>query len=499
MTAATLLAMEGISKAWPGVQALDRVDLSLGRGEVLALLGENGAGKSTLMKILGGAVRPDAGRIVIDGAERAIRSPQEALRLGIAVIHQEFNLVPTLGAADNIFLGQEIARGIPGLALILRREQRRRAAAVLARLGADFDPDRPCRTLSVAGQQLVEIAKALVSGARILVMDEPSAALSAPEVEALHAVIRDLKRDGTGIVYVSHRLEEIARVCDRVAVLRDGRNAGGAAVADVSRADLIRMMVGRELTEEFPRRDGSPGEERLTVEGLSRGTAVKGVSFTARRGEVLAITGLVGSGRTEVLRLLFGADRRDAGTVRLDGVPLAPRSPAAAIAAGIGLLPEDRKLQGLVLGLSVRENFALPNLRRLSRAGVVLRAEERRECGGFVEALRVKTPGQETAVRGLSGGNQQKVVLAKWLARRCEVLLFDEPTRGVDVGAKVEIYRLMNDLAAAGKVVVMVSSDLPEVLGMADRIVVMHDGRVTGIVDDARAATQESIMELAVA
>ena len=499
MTAPPLLSMERIAKAYPGVQALAGVDLHLARGEVLALLGENGAGKSTLMKILGGAVRPDAGRIVIDGVERTFRSPQDALRAGVAVIHQEFNLVPALGAADNIFLGQEIARGLPGLGVVDTRAQRRRAGGILARLGADFDPDTPCGALSVAGQQLVEIAKALVSGARILVMDEPSAALSAPEVEALHGVIREMKRDGTGIVYVSHRLEEIARVCDRVTVLRDGRQAGGAAVADVGRGDLIRMMVGRELKEEFPRRESRPGGDRLVVEGLSRGTAVRGVSFTARRGEVLAITGLVGSGRTEVLRLLFGADARDSGSVRLDGRPLHPRSPAAAIAAGIGLLPEDRKLQGLVLGLSVRANVALPNLARLSRSGVVRRAEERRVCGEYVEKLRIKAPRQETAVRGLSGGNQQKVVLAKWLARNCEVLLFDEPTRGVDVGAKVEIYRLMNDLAAAGKVVVMVSSDLPEVLGMADRIVVMHDGRVTGRIDDASSATQESIMELAVA
>jgi len=498
MTAAPLLSMEGISKAYPGVQALSGVELALARGEVLALLGENGAGKSTLMKILGGAVRPDAGTIRVDGVARAIRSPQEALRLGIAVIHQEFNLVPALGAAENVFLGQEIARGLPGLGVVDRRAQRARAGAVLARLGADFDPDTECRRLSVAGQQLVEIAKALVSGARILVMDEPSAALSAPEVAALHGVIRELKRDGTGIVYVSHRLDEIAAVCDRVAVLRDGRNAGGAAVAAVGRGDLIRMMVGRELTEEFPRRTTAPGEARLVVEGLSRGTAVRGVSFEARRGEVLAITGLVGAGRTELLRLLFGADRPDSGTIRLDGREIRPRSPRQAIAAGIGLLPEDRKLQGLVLDLSLRENFALPNLARLSRAGVVQGALERRECGGFVERLRIRTPRQEALVRGLSGGNQQKVVLAKWLARDCEVLLFDEPTRGVDVGAKVEIYRLINDLAAAGKVVVMVSSDLPEVLGMADRIVVMRGGRVTGRIDDMARATQESVMEAAV-
>ena len=496
---ATLLSMEGIAKAYPGVQALAGVDLELARGEVLALLGENGAGKSTLMKILGGAVRPDGGRILVDGVACSIRSPQDALRAGIAVIHQEFTLVPALGAAENVFLGQELTRGWRPLGLVDRTAQRRRATDLLTRLGGHFDPRLPCRSLSVAGQQLVEIAKALASGARILVMDEPSAALSTPEVAALHDVIRDLRRQGVGIVYVSHRLEEIAAVCDRVTVLRDGRNVGAARVADVGRGDLIRLMVGRELTDEFPPRLRRPGEPRLVVDGLSRGRAVRDVSFSARRGEILALTGLVGSGRTEVLRLLFGADRRAAGTVRLDGRAVAITRPRDAIAAGIGLLPEDRKLQGLVLGMSVQENFALPNLARLSRAGFVRRGAVRRECGDYVARLGIRAPRQETVVRGLSGGNQQKVVLAKWLARRCEVLLFDEPTRGVDVGAKVEIYRLMNDQVAAGKTVIMVSSDLPEVLGMADRILVMHDGRITGTIDDVPGATQESIMELAVA
>ena len=496
---ATLLSMEGIAKAYPGVQALAGVDLELARGEVLALLGENGAGKSTLMKILGGAVRPDGGRILVDGVACSIRSPQDALRAGIAVIHQEFTLVPALGAAENVFLGQELTRGWRPLGLVDRTAQRRRATDLLTRLGGHFDPRLPCRSLSVAGQQLVEIAKALASGARILVMDEPSAALSTPEVAALHDVIRDLRRQGVGIVYVSHRLEEIAAVCDRVTVLRDGRNVGAARVADVGRGDLIRLMVGRELTDEFPPRLRRPGEPRLVVDGLSRGRAVRDVSFSARRGEILALTGLVGSGRTEVLRLLFGADRRAAGTVRLDGRAVAITRPRDAIAAGIGLLPEDRKLQGLVLGMSVQENFALPNLARLSRAGFVRRGAVRRECGDYVARLGIRAPRQETVVRGLSGGNQQKMVLAKWLARRCEVLLFDEPTRGVDVGAKVEIYRLMNDQVAAGKTVIMVSSDLPEVLGMADRILVMHDGRITGTIDDVPGATQESIMELAVA
>jgi len=498
VTVPSLLSMEGITKAYPGVCALAGVDLQLSAGEVLALLGENGAGKSTLMKILGGAVRPDGGRILIDGVPRTIRSPQDALRAGVAVIHQEFNLVPALGAADNIFLGQEIARGPVGLGWIDRPSERRRAEQLLRRLGADFAVDVPCRSLSVARQQIVEIAKALAAGARILVMDEPSAALTAPEVTALHGVIRDLRRAGTGIVYVSHRLEEIAAVCDRVAVLRDGRNAGGAPVAEIDRRGLIRMMVGRELVEEYPRRAARPGPVRLVVDGLSRGNAVRDVSFDARGGEMLALTGLVGSGRTEVLRLLFGADRKDSGSIRIDGRAIAPRSPRAAIAHGIGLLPEDRKLQGLVLGLSVRDNFSLPNLTRWSRAGVVRRAEERRACAAAIDGLRIRTPRQETPIRGLSGGNQQKVVLAKWLARQCDVLLFDEPTRGVDVGAKAEIYHLMNDQVAAGKVVVMVSSDLPEVLGMADRILVMHDGRIVGGIDDPTHATQETIMELAV-
>jgi ABC-type sugar transport system ATPase subunit len=367
------------------------------------------------------------------------------------------------------------------------------------RIGAEIDPDALCRDLSVAQQQMVEIAKALAFEARILVMDEPSAALTVHEVERLYAIIRDLKSHGIGIIYISHRLEEIFVVCDRVTVLRDGVNAGESPVGNISRGGLIRLMVGRELTDEFPKRDAIRGDVRFAVRGLRRGRAVRDVSFEVRRGEVLAITGLIGAGRTEAMRAIFGADRREAGEIILDGRVLTIGTPRDAIRAGIGFLTEDRKGQGLVLAHSVRDNFGLPNLNWLSRGGFVRRGLERSTFAQQVDGLRIKVPSQETAARNLSGGNQQKVVLAKWLARQCDVLIFDEPTRGVDVGAKFEIYQLINALATQGKAIVIVSSELPEVLGMADRILVMHEGRVTGEIMDARRATQEEIMELAVA
>jgi len=487
--------MRGIVKSFPGVRALRGVDLTLACGEVLALLGENGAGKSTLMRVLGGAQQPDSGTIKIDGRELELRHPHDAQRAGVAVIYQEFNLVPGLTAAENIFLGRELSR----FGFVARGEQKRRAAELFKRIGADIDPDALCRNLSVAQQQIVEIAKALAIDARILVMDEPSAALTVHEVERLYTIIRDLKILGIGIIYISHRLEEIFKICDRVTVLRDGANAGESPVATISRVELIRLMVGRELVDEFPKREVARGDVRFAVRGLRRGQAVRDVSFEVRRGEVLAITGLIGAGRTETMRLIFGADRRDAGEVVLDGHTLSIHTPRDAIRAGIGLLTEDRKGQGLVLMHSVRDNFGLPNLNWLSRAGFIRGGEERATFARQIEDLRIKVPTQETAARNLSGGNQQKVVLAKWLARQCEVLIFDEPTRGVDVGAKFEIYQLINKLAAQGKAVIIVSSELPEVLGMADRILVMHEGRVTGEIADARRTTQEEIMELAVA
>lgn len=487
--------MRRVAKSFPGVKALREVDLKLGAGEVLALLGENGAGKSTLMKVLGGALSADAGEVLIDGREARFTSPHDARRAGVAVIYQEFNLVPALTACENIFLGQEPSR----FGFVARGEERRRARELFRRLGVDVDLDVPCRRLTTAQQQLVEIAKALAFEARILVMDEPSAALTAHEVERLFAIIRELKSQGIGVIYISHRLDEIFRIADRVTVLRDGANVGERLITQVSRAQLIEMMVGRALTDEFPPRTPNLGPVRLEVAHLTRGTAVRDVSFTVRRGEILGLTGLVGAGRTETARLIFGADRRNAGEITLDGARLSIRSPRDAIAAGIGFLTEDRKDQGLALRHGVRENFGLPNLDRLSRHGFVSLGREHAEFGQYVESLKIRLADDDQRAGTLSGGNQQKVVLAKWLARRCEVLIFDEPTRGIDVGAKYEIYLLMNELAAQGKAIVMISSELPEVMGMADRILVMHEGRITGEIADARGATQEQIMELAIA
>ena len=490
-----LLQVRDVVKSFPGVQALRGVDLTLHAGEVLALLGENGAGKSTLIRVLGGAHRADAGTIAIDGRETTFQSPQQSRSAGIAVIYQEFNLVPGLTAYENIFLGQETTRA----GLIDRSREKRRATELLQRLGIEIDLDVPCRELTTARQQLVEIAKALACDARIIVMDEPTAALTSHETEHLFSVVRDLQRRGIGILFVSHRLDDIFAIADRVTVFRDGQSVGERSAAGLTRRELIELMVGRELKDEFPARSVALGPPRLEVERLCRGRAVRDVSFSLRRGEILALTGLVGAGRTEAARLIFGADRRDGGEIRLDGKPLTIRSPRDAIAAGIGFLTEDRKLQGLVLGRSVRENFGLPNLGRLTRYGFVQQRCEREEFGRYVDLLQIKIPHQEQTARNLSGGNQQKVVLAKWLARHCDVLIFDEPTRGIDVGAKYEIYLLMNRLAAEGKSILMISSELPEVLGMADRILVMHEGRVTGEIADVRGATQEQIMQLAVA
>lgn len=489
-----LLRMRGIEKTYPGVQALRGVDLELRAGEVLALVGENGAGKSTLIKILGGAVASDAGSIHVDGRPVQLRGPTAALRAGVSVIYQEFNLVPALTARENIFLGQEPSR-FGWLPVSL---EHRRSRELFKRIGVAIDPETPCRDLTVAQQQVVEIAKALSREAKVVVMDEPSAALSPRETRHLFAVIRELQAQGIGVIYISHRLNEVFEIADRVMVLRDGAHVGTRPIGELTRDRIIEMMVGRTLETEFPKQPAPLGPPRLVACGLRRGRAVRDVSFEVRRGEVLALTGLVGAGRTETARLIFAADRRDAGTVSLDGRPLSLRSPRDAIAAGICLLTEDRKSQGLVLGRSVLENFGLPNMNRFAPGGFLRLRREAAALDGYVDQMQIKLASRNQAAGTLSGGNQQKIVLAKWLERNAEVVIFDEPTRGIDVGAKYEIYLLINRLAALGKAVLMISSELPEVLGMSDRILVMHEGRITGEIGDVARATQEQIMELAV-
>lgn len=488
-----LLAMRGIQKRFPGVLALDGVDLTLNRGEVLALLGENGAGKSTLIKMLGGAHQPDEGEIRIDGERVEIHSASDARRAGIAVIYQEFNLVPGLTVAENLFLGREPTR----FGFVDHRAEEKQAVEWLERIGLKIDPDRKCGDLTVAQQQAVEIAKALSFDARILVMDEPSAVLTEQEVERLFEVVRDLRESGIGVIYISHRLDEVDALADRLLVLRDGRRVGEEAVAETGRERLIEMMVGRSMENEFPTRNVEIGEERLRVEGLGRGRAVCDVSFSVRAGEIVGFSGLVGAGRTETVRLIAGADRKDAGTIRINGKAVDFRSPRDAIETGVCLLSEDRKGEGLVLAHSALENFGLPNLRRFSRGGWLDESKERDEFGDYASQLSLRLSGPEQSAGELSGGNQQKVVLAKWLARNADIILFDEPTRGIDVGAKFEIYQLMNRLAAEGKAIIMVSSELPEILGMSNRILVMREGRLAGEIENTTDTTQEDVLALA--
>lgn len=488
-----LLEMKGIEKSFPGVRALSGVDLKLHRGEVLALMGENGAGKSTLIKTLGGAHQADCGTIAIEGQQVFLSSPTAAIDAGIGVIYQEFNLIPALNAWENIFLGREKSGFF-----VARSHERNRAAELFRQLGVDIPLDVPCQQLSVAQQQLVEIAKALSQDARILVMDEPSACLTPQEVEKLFVIIRDLQSRGIGIIYISHRLDEIFDIADTITVLRDGACAGDSPTEELTRERMIEMMVGRSIESEFPKVEADIGDVRLQVNSLSRNGSVSEASFCVRRGEVLGITGLVGAGRTELVRLIFGADIPDSGTISLDGVQLRIRSPADAIRAGICLLTEDRKSQGLIAGRSVRENFGLPNLSQFSSFGTIHRRQEREQFDKYVQSLSIRIPHQEQQARSLSGGNQQKVVLAKWLQQNARVLIFDEPTRGIDVGTKHEIYQLMNGLAADGTSIIMVSSELPEVMGMSDRILVMHEGRLRGEITDVKSATQEQIMAMAI-
>ena len=490
-----LLDMRHIDKSFPGVHALKNVSMKLHRGEVLGLVGENGAGKSTLIKVLGGAHPPDGGEILIEGQPVNIPSPTAAQQAGISIIYQEFNLIPDLTVRENIFLGREKTR----MGLVRAAEEHQKTLQLFRKIGINIDANARCSELTVAQQQTVEIAKALSVNAKIIVMDEPTATLTTQETEHLFAIVRDLKSHGLGIIYISHRLDEIFEVADRAMVLRDGEHVDTQDINNITREKLIEMMVGRPVESEFPKRAASPGRERLRVEDLCRGKAVRNVSFSARAGEVLGFAGLVGAGRTETMRLIFGADKPDKGRIFINGRKTDIRSPGDAIRNRICLLTEDRKGQGLVLIHSCRENFGLPNLDRLVRGMFLDQRRERKEFSVFVESLKIKTSSQEQLTMNLSGGNQQKVVLAKWLARNADIMIFDEPTRGIDVGTKYEIYLLMNRLADEGKAIIMISSELSEILGLSDRIIVMHEGRVKGEITDVPNTTQEDILSMAIA
>ncbi len=484
--------MRGIRKAFPGVVALDGVELTLHAGEVHVLLGENGAGKSTLMKILSGAYRRDAGAILINGVEAAIQSPRDAIRHGIRVIYQELNLVPQLSVAENIFLGQ-VPTKMPGV--IDWRRLHAATARLLGDLGMSLAPATQVRHLSLAERQMVEIAKALKDDASILVMDEPTSALTSREVDQLFTLIGRLTARGVAIVYITHRLDEVYRIGTRVTVLRDGRHVATRPLAETTVSELVRLMADRDLGKHFPRQRAPPGDELLRVEHLGRGQALHDITLSLRAGEVVGVAGLLGAGRSELARVIAGADRATTGTIVIRGIAAVLRSPAAAIRRGLGLLPEDRKADGLVSWLTVARNIALPHGGRLGRFGFLPPGRETALAAPIVRDLRVKAaPAQP--VRLLSGGNQQKVVLGKWLAGDASIFIFDEPTRGVDVGAKVEIYHLMNRLTARGAGILMISSELPELLGMSDRIVVMHRGRIQAEFD-AREATQERVLAAA--
>jgi rhamnose transport system ATP-binding protein len=490
----TLLRLTGISKAFDGVQALRGVSFELRAGEVHGLVGENGAGKSTLIKVVTGAHRPDAGAIEIGGEPVLENDPIRSRALGVAAIYQQPALFPDLPVAENIALGSE-PRG--GWRRIDWRARRSEAERLLGRVGARIDPGAPVSSLTMPEQQLVEIARALGAKARILIMDEPTAALPEREVANLFRVIRELRAEGVGIVYISHRLEELKELADRVTVLRDGSEVGTRLMAEVDRAELIRLMVGRELSAVFPKRPVPVGDVVLETRGLGcRAAGVRDVSLSVRAGEILGLAGLVGAGRTELARVLFGLMPADSGELLLRGKPVRVRSAAEAVGLGIAYVPEDRRRHGVILELPVRENASLAVLRRISRCGFLDFRRERELAASFVERLRVKTNSLETPVGRLSGGNQQKVSLARWLATDPAVLLLDEPTQGIDVGAKAEVHALMGELAAKGLAVVLISSELPEILGMSDRIAVLHRGTVAAVLDRAEA-TQERLLALA--
>jgi ribose transport system ATP-binding protein len=489
-----LIQASGLSKSFPGVVALQDVSLSVMKGEAVAVIGENGAGKSTLMKILAGIYQPDAGEIRFNGETVALTSVNVAQALGISLIHQELNLADNLDVAGNVFLGREPRR----MGLLDKPRVRQQTQAILDRLGASFNAATPVADLSLGQQQLVEIAKALSLDAKLIIMDEPTSSLSTRESEALFKIIQDLKAAGLSILYISHRLGEVKGIADRLVALRDGRNAGELGRSEISHDSMVRLMVGRDMSQVFAHQPCAPGEEALRVESLrTRAHPAHRVTFSVRRGEIVGMAGLVGSGRTEVLRALFGAEQAIGGAVTVQGKRISARHPREAVDAGISLVPEDRKALGIFLPESVSWNASLPGIERHANAGLLRNAvAERRDAEQVVSQMRVKTASLDTKIGTLSGGNQQKVALGKWIVLRPQVLLLDEPTRGVDVGAKREIYQIMEKLAGEGTAILFVSSEMEEVLAMSDRVLVMHEGRLAGELKRSELS-EEAVMRLA--
>lgn len=488
-----IVSMENINKSFPGVKALDNVRFELHAGEVLALLGENGAGKSTLMKILSGVYTRDSGNMKIFGRDYDDLTPKQAQEAGVAIIHQELNMCKHLSVAENMFLGRELR----GKVILKNSEMEEEARKILEDLKIDIDPKQTVGELAVSKQQMVEIAKALSIDAKILIMDEPTSALTAKEIDELFRIIKKLKADGRGIVYISHRLEELQHIVDRVTIMRDGQYITSMNFADATMDQIIAHMVGREIKDKFPRVECKKGKKVFEVKNLNAGKMVRDINFSIYEGEIVGFAGLMGAGRTETTRAIFGVDEKESGSFYLDGKEIKIHCPMDAIKAGVVLAPEDRKKDGLCTKLSIRDNLTLPNLDLICNKFQVVNSKKEKElCDKAVEDLRIKTPNVEIDAGNLSGGNQQKVVVGKWLARDSRVVIFDEPTRGIDVGAKVEIYSLMNELKKQGIAVMFVSSEMPEVMGIADRIIVMCDGRITGEVM-AKEATQSDILTLA--
>lgn len=486
-----ILELKGITKVYPGVVALDNVCMTFIKGEVHAIVGENGAGKSTLIKSITGALEPTSGSIVFDGKEYMGFNPIQAIELGIGAVYQEFNLVPYLSVAENIFYGREIKKG----PILDMKKMCEETDKILKELGVKIDPKTRVKDLSVAYQQIVEIAKSVSRDVKVLILDEPSAPLTNTEIIAMFKIIKNLKQKGVTVIYISHRLEEIFEISDRVTVMRDSKYILTMETADTDRKNLISLMVGRELTDGYPCCDFKNEEVILEVKALNT-SYVHNINFKLNKGEILGFAGLVGAGRTETARAVFGADDVFSGEIFLYGKKVSIKSPKDAIKNRIGLIPEDRKQHGVLLALSIRNNITLSSLSRISKFGWINNKKEDIKIKELKSNLRIKTPTMEQLVKNLSGGNQQKVVLAKWMATKCDVLIFDEPTRGIDIGAKQEIYKLMRQLADSGKSLIMISSEMPELLGMSDRIIVMHEGEIVGELDKCEA-TQEMILDMA--